>query len=494
MADVFDQLEVILREHIHMPVRDLRLESGAGADPAWFLMDSGMDAVTVGGRRSDGTAGYEASYRIKIQGGGMMEGGRWTGGTVGGIGASDHLPISNAADELYPDPRQAPDTKHQQINLLLKKLTGLYRLNVEQIYARLIAEPLEDVTMDVTEDIATLYRTLLLSYFYGNGIGTLAQINGGTLTISSTSGEGTAITIDNGTPLRFVKGQRYAFRDDGGANDATTAIVWRNGATSGTIGIARCVDHDMVTRTVFFEPEAGVGNIVVEDNDHIVLYNTLTMTTGTPNATTLVPNGVMSLLLDSGTFPGTSLSVASYQHLRSFVQGSDSAMVDPSPDVIAEIMDLISETGKPMPRDLIAEQSIWTRYGQLERATGALYVVPQGAQFQPSGGYTAPTLGHFDASGTVMFNRHTSAMVRQNMILGLSRESFIKFMPGGNKTIHWRRTRSGVSGTQGIFREVTVGSQLSKLLSAEFDVWGEFGCIDPRRNFRYIGLNNARNV
>lgn len=483
MADIFDQIEDVLREYIHGPVRDLRLE--VGDDPGFHLLNR-MEPVPIGGRHMDGTAGYEASYRVKIQGAGLLKGGSFDLG-MSQMGVDNELNTGLNSDKLYPDPTTAPLRSHETVDLYLKKQEGVYPLAQEHVHANLLSNPLENFLAGIIEEVVSLTRRYIMNCFYGSGNGTLAQVNAsGGYTI----GEGTpvAVKIDAGRPMRFIVGQRY-IAGSNVSDESTTQRTWRAG-TANTPGIMRCTAHDMkAADTVYFESEPGEGNISLSDNDHLVLEGNIVTGAANVDAGQRVPEGNESLLIDSGTFPGTSASVTQHQHFRSFVEGDDTAKVDPTPDILGELVDLIIEIEKPPPVDMISEQSVRTRYGQFERATQAVVQVPQGVQFTPAGGIEAPVFGHFGRA----FRWHSSALVRPNAILGIAPETWLKFIPGGNRTIHWAMQRGGVAGAPGIFRPVTVGAALSKILAAEFDLWCEFGCTDPRRNFRRIGLNNARN-
>jgi hypothetical protein len=87
-----------------------------------------------------------------------------------------------------------------------------------------------------------------------------------------------------------------------------------------------------------------------------------------------------------------------------------------------------------------------------------------------------------------------SPRVRPGCIIGISPETFKRFMPLGNKTIKWALAGGGVAGAQSIYGPIRSGRQLSELSDAPFDVFVEFGCTDPRRNFRRIGLYSQRTM
>lgn len=486
MADSFDQFELLLRESVDASVIHLDLEED---DVAWSLMDT-WQPVDRAGRDThnsigSGDAGWFAEWKIRVQRGGLVTAGSFAGNTLEVMGADNTLFTGQAADALYPDPAKAALRSWESIRLALKRIQGTYAINRQQILAQLATEPLENVASGAVEDITALVRSLIEAYIYGAGNATIAQVNnaaGYTLA----EGSNTAVTVDVGTAFRFVVGQRYVAGTD--ADPRITA-----GGTASDPAVFRCVDIDTDTRQPLFEPEPGVGNISLTDNDHIFVAGTYDFTAASlALGITKVAQGFESLLLGAGgTFPGAlNGSVDSHRHLKSYVKGDESNLVPPTPEVVAELIDKITDAGKRPPSVLIAEQSLWTLYSQLERQAGARYPVPQGGAFTASGGVAGPRISH----GEVSFTRLSSAKVRPGSIIGISPETFRRFMPLGNKTIKWALSGGGVAGAQSIFGPIRSGRQLSELSDAPFDVFVEIGCTDPRRNLRRIGLHSQRTM
>lgn len=495
----FAQLNQLLLEKVHLPLYDAILPEDD--DPGWQFLNR-ADPIKTVGRRMDSGSGYEASYRVKVQSGGTVAGARFSNPTTAQMGYDSILNMSAAvgstlSTDLFPDPMQAPETSYTTVRMYLKKGRGVYRCTREQMTARLASDPLEDVALDVSMDVARLVRAWIMNAFWGDGLGTVAQVDlAAGYTINGSTNAPMSVHIKNGAIKKFIVGQNYVFADDV-SSYGTTAITWRTigGNSTTTPTPARCVDINVKDGNVVFQLPAGSGgNITLADSDRIIWAEALVQgSADTPNNLTTMGQGVDSLLLDSGTFPGTSFDAGNHQWLRSKVLGSTASPVDPSPDLFAEDIDLITEEGYAPPEDIFAEQPVWTRYGQMERATGVLYPVPNGGQFTPSGGINAPVLGHFTPTGSVAFRRNTSRLCRKNSIYGLAADTWMKIMPAGEAAILWARSNSGVSGFNGIFREIAVGnnSRLTDVLSAEFEFLYEVGCNAPRRQFRHHGIRNV---
>ena len=127
MADSFVQFETLLREFISPAAIDLEFKDD---DPAWNLIGT-FQPETVGGSRvfdstaSDFPAGYEAVTKIKVQTGGRVSGGNFSGNTLVMMGKDSHLAMGQAADAKYLDPRKTPLRAYIDIRMIL--LDGLLR-------------------------------------------------------------------------------------------------------------------------------------------------------------------------------------------------------------------------------------------------------------------------------------------------------------------------------------------------------------------------------
>jgi hypothetical protein len=479
-----DQFELLLRESVDDMVINLILEDD---DVSWSLMDT-FQPVDRAGRDThnalgSGAAGWFAEWRIRVQRGGLVTGGTFSGNTPEVMGADDTLYTGQAADALYPDAAKAPMRSWEAIRLALKRIQGVHAINRTQILADMATQPLEDVASGAVEDVVAQVRSLITAYLYGAGTASIAQVDVAA-GVTLTEGANTAVTIDGGTAYRFVVGQRYV-----GGTNADPRVT--SAGTAADPAVFRCVDIDTDTRQPLFEPEPGVGNITLADNTHIMVAGTYDFTAASVALGTRAANGFESLLISSGNFPGAlKAATASHRHLRSYVKGDEANLVPPTPEIVAELIDKITDSGKRPPSVLLAEQSLWTLYSQLERQAGATYPVPQGGAFTASGGVAGPRVTH----GEVTFSRLASPRVRPGCIIGISPETFKRFMPLGNKTIKWALAGGGVAGAQSIYGPIRSGRQLSELSDAPFDVFVEFGCTDPRRNFRRIGLYSQRTM
>lgn len=487
MADSFDQFELLLRESLDASVIKLVLEDD---DVAWSLMDTwgpvdgaGSDTTAAAG---SGAAGWYADWDILVQRGGLVTGGTFTGNTLEQMGADDNLNTGQAGDALYPDPAKAAMRSWERIRMVLARIQGTYAINRTQILAQLATKPIEDVATGAVEDTVAQVRSLITAYIYGAGNSTIAQVNNAA-NISVAEGSNTAVPVDAGTAFRFVVGQRYVF----GTNADPRVVMTTGGGTASDPAVARCVDIDTDDRVPYFEPEPGVGTITVVDNAHIMVAGTYDFTAASVALGTLASQGFESLLISTGNFPGArQADVTKHRHLKSYVKGDESNLVAPTPEVVAELIDKITDAGKRPPSVLLAEQSLWTLYSQLERQAGATYPVPQGGAFTASGGVAGPRISH----GEVTFTRLASPRVRPGCIIGMAPETFRKFIPLGDKTIKWALSGGGVAGAASIFGPIRSGRQLSELSDAPYDVFVQIGCTDPRRNFRRIGLYSQRTM
>jgi hypothetical protein len=263
--------------------------------------------------------------------------------------------------------------------------------------------------------------------------------------------------------------------------------VQRTGNINGEF---RVVNIDSDNRTIDVEAMPGEGTIALSDNDHLILQDTLDFSGASLSAQSLASEGVESLLISSGNFPGTSLNVSNHSVLKSFIVDTTTSPEDPTPDAVALLVDKIADSGKQPPSVLFGERSLWTLYSQLEKEAGAMYTVGQGGAFTASGGVEGPVVTHMGHR----FQKMVSVRMREGTLVGLSPDTWRKFIPLGNKTIHWYATNGPLSGANSIFLPVSSGTQNTELSGADYDSFIQFGCTDPRRNFRRLGFNTARTV
>jgi hypothetical protein len=74
----------------------------------------------------------------------------------------------------------------------------------------------------------------------------------------------------------------------------------------------------------------------------------------------LAPNGIDSLLINSGTYPGTGWSVTDYTVLKSFIDDNTTDPENPTPELLAMMADKMQMAGYPAPPVWIANPSVWT--------------------------------------------------------------------------------------------------------------------------------------
>ena len=476
--NAFSTFEMLLTEEVEPNVYGLELP---GDDVAWSLMDT-FPAVSTAGRTTGAAEGsevdgYESSWRIRLQRAGRVTGASWGGNSVTKMGPNNLLNMGQQVDDLYLDPVNTPSRSYAKIKMLLKKLQGSLVINRAQMEANLISDPLEDVTAGYIEDAVFQVREMSTGMFWSAGHGVWALVNGSGQTITEASI--TQITIDNGSPFRFTEGQRYV------ASSLSSGVpTTPRAGSANNPGVFRCVSIDTDARTVGFQSEPGEGTITLTDNDGIIPEGIYLFAPATDYAT----ESVETLLPTTGNYPGTSYDVATHKHLKAYIVDNTSSPVPPTPELIAGMCDKITDPGLEPPTTLVAERSIWTYYSQLERASGAVYQVPQGAPFTASGGVAAPVIQH----GTYTFAKLASSKCREATIYGLAPETWRRFMPGGGKTIRWNTTNGGIAGAPNLFHPIFVGRQMSRTSSAEFDYWVQFGQTNPRRNFIIKGVLSQR--
>lgn len=488
-GDAFEQFETLLRENIESAVENLILPDD---DVSWQLINT-FQPTSVGGKDTDGNAGFEASWRVRVQSGGLVTGGTMAGNTITMLGAGSNLPMQQAADAKYPDPAQAPMRGWLKMRMLLKRLRGVTTINKTQIWTQLATDPIEEVAAGHIEDVVALVRHYITNYFWGDGGGALAQVNNasGYTILEATPVE---VAISGGTPLRFKKGQRYqAGSTVAYANFGAATRTQRTGALN---GVFRCVSDPTKDRTLFFQSEPGEGDISLTHTDDLLMHGTFDWNatyvvdaTGVSSGSN-VPNGVESLLPSTGNYPGTSYAVTSYPELAAYVEGSETNLEAPEPTVLAEFTDAIADLGLTPPNVAIAERSIWTLWSQLEREGFSTYQVPQGGAFTASGGISGPILSHQEFD----FHRLHSAKMRPNMLLVTDPTTWKKFMPIGNGAIQWYYRTGTMAGTSSIFGPVVDGRQVTDMAQAPYDAFVEFGQTHPRRSIRRLGLKARRDL
>jgi hypothetical protein len=370
--------------------------------------------------------------------------------------------------------------------MILKRIRGSMTKNQQQVIAELASQPVDAIAGEDMVDSTRVLRSYVLNYLYGDGTGAIALVNDSSPTAIDETAGGIAVTIDGGTWGRFNKGDQVVF------TDSSYTLKTGNGS-GGATGYARVVSVDGDARTIKIQAEPGVGTITIADNDYILLGETYDFNA----SSVLVPNGFESLLINSGVFPGSispwavnGLDVGDYTELKAFVAGTDGASEDPTMDAVTELLDKIEEHGYAPPRAWISERGVWTLHAQIERANHGVVQIPMGATFQAAGGVAGPVLSHMEQR----FSKFSSKRVRPNCIIAINPDTWMKFMPLGDRTIRWAVGNGALAGYPTIYRPVTSGTRLTELAEAPFDSYCEFGCKNPRANFRRLGLRAQRDV
>jgi hypothetical protein len=473
-GDAFDQFQQLIREHLDPMVENLEVD--ADIEDADFLFRFLMASrnVTKLGKTDDSTPGYQANWRVRLQRGGMVYGAEFGQTALEMMGPDNSLVMGVGANSLHGDPTKAPQRSYIPIKSRLRKMRGLYTLNSEQLESQLLSDPIEDVAAGVIDDIVTLVRSTASSLLWGAGNGVMGYADLATTT-NITEAAVAWMSIKYSQVYRFVRGQRYVV--------ATSTLSAPRGGTAQAPAVVRCVGVDRQALKVGFQSEAGSGTIAVQAGDAFVYAGMYDFV----NARSLACNGVESLLIKTGTFPDTPYNVANYPELQAFIDGDETAMEAPLPEKVDEILDLMTAADKGVMPTLAAENSLWTLWGHLERRTQSIVTVPQGQPFVAVNGARAPIV----YNGTRPFVQFASPKCRPNTIFGLDASSFLRFMPN-DLNVRFRTQAGGAAGAPNIFRTVQVGTQLSDLLSAEFETWYQLAQTRPNRNIIRKGFHNRR--
>lgn len=493
MPDAFTQYETLLRENISPVVTNLVLED---QDPAWDLIGT-FQPETLAGRRDPQSVtpgadifppGYEASWRIKVQRGGRVAGGTFAGNAIVMMGANAHLAMGQASNAKYLDPALTPLPSWIVLKMLLTRIIGSLTKNQQQVLAQLASQPIDQVAGEDLEDATAHFRNLILNGLYGDGTGAIALVNETVPTQPVETAGGVTVEIDGGTWGRFEKGDLIVFAD--------SSYTLRTGdGAIGSKGLCRVVDINPDSRNIKVQSIPGVGTLSgVADNDFIILADTYDFDA---SALQGVTEGFESLLINSGTYPGSvsqffpgGLDVANHSELRAFIDGTDGTNENPTMDVLTEILDKIDETGKTPPNAIISERGVWTLYNQMERSSHGTIQIPMGQPFVAAGGTAGPVMSHNEHR----FSAFRSKRIRPNSMIGINASTWKKFMPMGDRAIHWVAGTGVLAGFGSIYLPISSGTQLTESAQALFNGYCQFGCTDPRANFRRLGIRAQRDV
>jgi len=492
VGDAFNQFETLLREHLESSVLKLIVEAD---DPIWSFLQTvtntrKMGRITGAGSKTAGDPGYEARWEVLFQRGGRVTGAHFGDTEATLMGPGNALVMGLGTGGQYPDPTMTPQRSYLELVSFLKKARGSIVISRDQIEAKLLGSPVEDVAAGHVEDGTYQVRALISALSWSQGDGALAQLNdaGGAVIAEANP---TWIDIDAGTCHRFVKGQTYVA--------ATTNVNKFDTPRAGVLhnpGHMHCVSVDRDNRRIALQADPGEGDITLTDDDWIIyqsMWDFTTAATGaTDNTPSLSPNGVENLLINIGAFPDSDIAdVTNYPELWAFIDGTygDPGTMDlPEPEIIDEILDKMIESGSPSsttPPMLLAEPSVWTLYNHLERR--AFMVSPATGTFMSAGGVSGPVYTY----GNKQFVRLNSSMCRPNTIYGLDPDSFKRFFPN-DLTLRWAMSQGGVAGIGSIFRPVTSGRNLTDLSAAEFDCWWQLAQTRPNANFIRRGVESRR--
>lgn len=488
MASTFDQFELLLRERMPDGITNLMLEDD---DVAWNIIGT-MAPETEGGASeydtgsSDYPSELQAKYRIKVQRGGRVGARNFAGNTLEAAGFDSHQYIGQAIDALYLDPRKTPLASYIGIKMALKRIIGSITVNKQQFFAQKMATPLDDLVSDAVMDATAHVRSIIVNSFYTDGTGTVAYaLNSETVT--ETAG-GVTVELDQGMAGRFMKGQRVV-----AGTDADPSVLRTGAGANGASGemIVTDVNMDSTPGSINLQSVNGVGNVSITAGDRLFLADTYAFGGASHAVNSRVPHGVEAYLISSGVYPGTiqpkftsGIDVSNYSELRALIGGNEAALVEPSWETMGPVIDNIKNSQRSVPTAWIMERAIKTRWSLNNYSNDAMIQVPMGATFQAAGGVAGPVLSHMEDR----FQPLTSIRVRPKSILGLNPSTWRKFIPMGDRAIEWFYSRGVASGISSIFMPVIDNGITTELAEAPFDAFCEFGCFDPKANFRRIGF------
>lgn len=496
MADSMTQFGLLIREVLGDAVVHLQFKQD---DVFWRLMQI-FKRMTEAGRdtRSEpgqGDSDWFAEWRIKVQDAGTLEGAKFGVNNMETTGAYGELFVGQAAAALYPDPALAAVESYVWCRMRLKRQMGLIARNKDQLFKDLGARQVGEVAFDAVKDATRLFRNNMVTQAYGDGSAAIARLDGSGVTVTDSAV--TWVSVKEGTPYRFTKGQKYvAGTFITAANYDSSPRVARQGNGAGATSpasIMYCVGHRKRTRQVGFKAKAGEGTITLTDGDVLMLYNMYDFSAANVDAGTKAMEGLESLIRDTGKFPGArvlgnDIDVEQVPELQGMVEGDESNREAPTPEIVANLIDLITDGNEEPATTVIAEQSLYTLWSQLEREATAIQIVPQAAAFEANGGVRGPEIQH----GAFVFTKLTSSLCREGTLHGVPAEDMRMFMPFGENTIKWLLASGGISGAGDIFGATSSGRQYTGLLQAPFDSFGQIGLERPNRAFRRIGLHSAR--
>ncbi len=486
VGDAFDQFEMLVRENMDSRVEDLEVRP---TDVLWDIVRT-MRNVTKLGRdtSSSPSARYEAKWNVLLQRGGRMTGAPFGQTELTKMGPDSAFIMGMAASGGYPDPVDTPARSWIQLKSYLRKARGSATLNRDQIEAELISDPVEDVAGGYLEDAVIQVRQLVTALGWGAGDGALGQVTDTSINVTEASPAW--VEVKNGSPFRFMRGWRIvAVKTTTNKFDTPRT---GNGVSARTPSYMRCTGVNPKTMKVGLQSEPGQGTIALSADDYLVYQGmwdfTQSASSATDNTPSLAPNGVDSVLIDSGTFPDTAYDVANYPELQAFIFGDDSAPELPEPEIIDEMLDYIAgveSENLPLPPMLVAERSIWTLFRHLERRAFGVQMIDQ--TFRAGGGSEGPAYAYADKP----FMRLQSSQCRQGRIYGLAPDTYIRFMPN-DLNIRWAMSQGGMAGFANIFRPVTNGRILTELSAAEYDIWWQLAQTRPNGNCVRKGVYSKR--
>lgn len=493
-GSAFDQFQNLVREHLEPSVENLQISA---MDPLWDFIQASRNVQKMGRRTGTGAGlpGYEARWEVRLQDGGMMEGAAFGETQLVKMGPDDALSMGALANSLHGDPTKVPLPSTIELKSLLKKARGMYTLDYELLEAQLVSEPIENLALGTVEQITQLIRSQATSLLWGAGNGvmgvwTALNAAGGSVTTIAEASI-SWVTVKRSQIFRFIRGQRYvasALTSSGDPTTAPTTPRVGNGVSATTPSVFRCVGIRPFTLEVGFQSEPGMGTITLTAGDGI-LMNRMWDFAG---STSMACNGIENLLKTTGAFPDSAISdITGYPELQALVTGDDSdpatTFVNPEPELIDGLLDLMTAYNPDVPPVLAAENNLWTLYSHLERRATGMQMVPQGAAFEANGGVSGPMYTNGGRPFVIM----RSPKCRPNTIFGLDARTFVRYMPN-DMTVRWRMNQGGAAGVANIFRPVFVGTQMSDLYVAEYDLYYQLAQTRPQRNLIQKGVHNKR--
>lgn len=441
------------------------------------------------------TNGWFHTWRILQQKAGTVQGSTFQSPTIETAGLDTTFPLNEGtANDVYaPDPTYVPNRTYFLLTMQLAALTGNLTATRALVEAATISGNADVASMssDLVDDLAEKLRHTFCVQAYCDGSGVWARVK----TAASVTTTGTIVYLSEGTAQRFIVGDAYVLAAHVApanyGSSRRTKVLDANSV--GNVMI--CVDHDLENNAVYFQSPAGrgQGTLTLTAGQDIMPEEMYDFNQATVNAGSRAMEGLESLLITSGTFPGPEAhNVANRRYLRSHVYGAEGEKNLPSGSMLSAPFMAIKKARQAPPTILLCEEGVYVKFQEIERSSFMTYSVPTAGPFAANGGIgNAPMF----TWGTSSASWVSSDLIRPNCVIGVTPSTFSRAMPPRAMAINWVYNTGGGPGVPGPFGPpIMEGKRVGTLMQAPFFTWGQWGCTDPQANFRYLGVVSSSDV